>query len=63
MSVPEEWFSFIHRRVTKNGIRIETMRNNQGTANGFRFHYQGTTFNVSEVVRALGYCSLFRQFG
>ncbi|WP_436417573.1 relaxase/mobilization nuclease domain-containing protein [Petrimonas sulfuriphila] len=49
--------------LRNHGIHIETMRNKQGTAYGFRFLYQGETFKASEIGREFGYRSLFRQFG
>lgn len=47
----------------RHGVTIETMRNKQNTAYGFRFLYQGETFKASEIGREFGYRSLFRQFG
>lgn len=51
------------KELHKQGITIETMRNKQGTAYGFRFLYEGETFKASEIGREFGYRSLFRQFG
>ncbi len=50
-------------KLQQHGIKIETMRNKQNTAYGFRFLYQGETFKASEIGREFGYRSLFRQFG
>lgn len=50
-------------KLQQHGINIETMRNKQNTAYGFRFLYQGETFKASEIGREFGYRSLFRQFG
>lgn len=49
--------------LRNHGIHVETMRNKQGKAYGFRFLYQGETFKASEIGREFGYRSLFRQFG
>lgn len=58
----EDFLSFTGE-LRNHGIHIETMRNKQDTAYGFRFLYQGETFKASEVGREFGYRSLFRQFG
>ncbi len=50
-------------KLQQHGISIETIRNKQNTAYGFRFLYQGETFKASEIGREFGYRSLFRQFG
>lgn len=51
------------KELQKQGITVETIRNKQGAAYGFRFLYQGETFKASEIGREFGYRSLFRQFG
>ena len=50
-------------RLQQHGVTIQTMRNKQNTAYGFRFLYEGETFKASEIGREFGYRSLFRQFG
>lgn len=51
------------KSLNEQGITEEVMRNKQGKAYGFRFHYEGETFKASEIGREFGYRSLFRQFG
>ena len=59
----KEAFLTFTGKLQQHGINIETMRNKQNTAYGFRFLYQGETFKASEIGREFGYRSLFRQFG
>lgn len=59
----KEGFLSFMAELQKQGVKIETMRNKQGAAYGFRFIYQGETFKASEIGREFGYRSLFRQFG
>ncbi len=63
VSNEKEAFLTFTGKLQQNGINIETMRNKQNTAYGFRFLYQGETFKASEIGREFGYRSLFRQFG
>lgn len=58
----QAFFSFIDK-LQKQGVAVETIRNKQGNAYGFRFLYGGETFKASEIGREFGYRSLFRQFG
>ena len=51
------------KELHKQGITVETMRNKQGAAYGFRFLYESEIFKASEIGREFGYRSLFRQFG
>ncbi len=59
----KEGFLSFMAELQKQGVKIETMRNKQDKAYGFRFIYQGETFKASEIGREFGYRSLFRQFG
>lgn len=59
----KEGFLSFMAELQKKGVKIETMRNKQGAAYGFRFIYKGETFKASEIGREFGYRSLFRQFG
>ncbi len=59
----EEAFLAFTNRLQQHGVTIQTMRNKQNTAYGFRFLYAGETFKASEIGREFGYRSLFRQFG
>lgn len=56
------FLSFIGE-LQKHDIAVETMRNKQNKAYGFRFLYGGETFKASEIGREFGYRSLFKQFG
>jgi hypothetical protein len=59
----KEGFISFMAELQRKGVKIETMRNKQGAAYGFRFIYKGETFKASEIGREFGYRSLFRQFG
>jgi len=59
----KEGFLSFAGELQKQGVTIQTMRNKQDKAYGFRFLYQGETFKASEIGREFGYRSLFRQFG
>ncbi|NCB83958.1 MAG: mobilization protein [Bacteroidia bacterium] len=59
----KDGFLSFMQELDKHGITVETMRNKQGEAYGFRFLYEGETFKASEIGREFGYRSLFRQFG
>lgn len=59
----KEGFLSFTSELQKRGVSIETMRNKQDAAYGFRFLYEGETFKASEIGREFGYRSLFRQFG
>lgn len=47
------FLSFMNE-LKKQGIAVETMRNKQGAAYGFRFLYEGETFKASEIGREFG---------
>jgi len=59
----KEGFLSFAGELQNQGVTIQTMRNKQDKAYGFRFLYQGETFKASEIGREFGYRSLFRQFG
>ena len=59
----KEGFLSFAGELQKQGVTIQTMRNKQDKAYGFRFLYQSETFKASEIGREFGYRSLFRQFG
>lgn len=59
----KEAFLSFTGRLQQHGVTIQTMRNKQNTAYGFRFLCEGETFKALEIGREFGYRSLFRQFG
>ena len=59
----KDGFLSFMKELDKHGIIVETMRNKQDKAYGFRFLYERETFKASEIGREFGYRSLFRQFG
>lgn len=59
----KEGFLSFAGELQKQGVTIQTMRNKQDKAYGFRFLYQDEMFKASEIGQEFGYRSLFRQFG
>jgi hypothetical protein len=63
VGIGKDGFLSFMKELDKHGIIVETMRNKQDKAYGFRFLYERETFKASEIGREFGYRSLFRQFG
>lgn len=51
------------KNIREKGVRIEPVKNKQGSVYGIRFGYKGEVFKASEIGREFGLHSLYNHYG